>query len=98
VIDWWLVARSATWIVGASIVLSAWSYYHWIAAMGTMPRAEAFRQPLWIFASGMGALLFCIGFATSGSRWDAILFGALALIAAVRVWRGIQSTRWNRHP
>jgi dolichyl-phosphate-mannose--protein O-mannosyl transferase len=98
VIDWWLVARNAIWIAGAAIVLASWSYHRWLAATGTAPRAEVFQRPAWITASGIGAALFCIGFATSGRWWEVVAWAALAVFAVIRAWRGIQSLRWNRQP
>lgn len=97
-IDWWFAGRNAIWIVGAAIMLSSWSYYHWLAATGVAPRAEVFRRPAWVLASGIGGLLFCIGFAVSSRWWEAIAWAGLAFIAADRAWRGIHSSRWNLQP
>lgn len=97
-IDWWLVGRNAIWIVGAAIVLAAWSYYHWLAATGVTPRAEVFQRRGWVLSSGIGGSLFCIGFATSGRWWEVIAWALLALFALARAWRGLHSIRWNLQP
>lgn len=77
-------------------MLSAWSYHHWLAETGSLPRADAFRRRAWLLASGIGGLLFCLGFATSGRWWEAIVWSLLALFAVLRVWRGIQSSQWTQ--
>lgn len=97
-IDWWLVGRNTIWIVGAAIVLASWSYHHWLAATGDAPRAEVFRRRAWVLASGIGAALCCVGFATSGRWWEVIVWAVLALFAAVRAWRGVRSSQWNLQP
>jgi hypothetical protein len=84
VIDWLFVARHALWIVGAAIVLAAWSFgrVEGLGAGGrTLIRA--------------GALLFCLGFALTTALWQALLWSLLALFAALETWRALA---WHRQP
>jgi len=96
VIDWWFVGRNAIWIAGAAVVLSSWSYHHWLAATGVAPRPDVFRRSAWLLASGIGGALFCIGLATLSRWWEAILWAALACASAARAWRGLPGARWKR--
>lgn len=97
-IDWWLVARNATWIFGAAVMLAGWSYHHWLAATSDVPRSEVFQRRAWVLTSGIGGALFCVGFATIGHWWEAIVWAALAIFAAIRAWRGFGRSRWNLQP
>jgi len=84
VIDWFLVVRHSLWICGAAIALAAWSF----------GRVERFG-PACRAALRVGALLFCIGFAATTPLWQALLWSALALFAAIETWRAFA---WHRQP
>jgi hypothetical protein len=69
-IDWYLVATSALWILGASILLAAFSYHQWLAGERGLRLRDQWRERSWQLASSGGMLLFCLGFGLSkGSRW-----------------------------
>ena len=87
-VDWLGVATNSVWILGLALVLAVLSYADWSAHMTRQRLREvlgqaAFRVTLW-----SGLTLFCVGVALSGGRWwERALWGVLAVMAAVEVWR-----------
>ena len=86
-IDWRLVATSALWILGASIVLAAFSYHRWAAAERGVRFCEQRRERSWQLCSVGGMLLFCLGFGLSeGIRWwEHILWLGLTVSFALQL-------------
>jgi len=87
-VDWLGVATNSLWILGLTLVLAVLSYADW-SAHTTRQRIRVvlgqvtFRRSLWI-----GLTLFCVGVALSGGRWwERALWGVLAVMAAIEVWR-----------
>ena len=60
-IDLWIVARHALWIAGASIVVAAWSFRRTLASRYVVT----------------GTTIFCVGMASLGSWWEALLWLAV---------------------
>jgi hypothetical protein len=52
-IDWYLVATSGLWILGASILLAAFSYHQWLA--GERGRRLARPVARMVLAAGIGS-------------------------------------------
>lgn len=88
--EWWLVTRNAIWIVGASIVVAAWSYHRAAAIAGPTPRAEVFTSRSWLAWSGIGGLMFCAGMAFSKQWWETALWVLLAAGSGARAWRALR--------
>jgi hypothetical protein len=90
-IDWYFVAVSSLWISGAALLLSAWSYQHWLASVESTTRSDVFARPAWIVSSAIGLVMFCAGQALMPNRWwERILWTAcigLALARPVALWR-----------
>jgi hypothetical protein len=86
-IDWYLVATSALWILGASILLAAFSYHKWAAGERGVRLRDQWHERSWQLASAAGMLLFCLGFGLSeGSRWwERVLWLALAVSFAAQL-------------
>jgi hypothetical protein len=87
-IDWIGVITNAVWLLGLSVVLAALSYADWSAhRAGRRFRAVA-GQPVFHALVWSGLTLFCAGVALAGGRWwERVLWGALAVMAAVDVWQ-----------
>jgi len=87
-IDWLGVATNGLWLLGLAISLAVFSYADWNAynthrQLRDVLGQTAFRRSLWI-----GWTLFCMGVALSGGRWwERALWGVLAVMAALEVWR-----------
>jgi hypothetical protein len=87
-VDWLGVATNSLWILGLALVLAVLSYADWSAHTAHQRRRvvlgrAAFRMALW-----SGLTLFGVGVALSGGRWwERALWGVLAVMAAVEVWR-----------
>ena len=80
-IDWWLVASSALWIMGLSVLLAAFSYHDWLAHETGRRLRDQFKTRTWRIPFSLGMALFCTGLAaTRGAAWwERLLWGALAL-------------------
>jgi hypothetical protein len=91
-IDWYLVATSALWILGASILLAAFSYHQWLAGERGRRLRDQWRERSWQQASAVGMLLVCLGFGLSeGSPWwERVIWLALAISFVVQ---GFQTLR-----
>jgi hypothetical protein len=87
-IDWMGVAANSLWLLGLAILLAILSYADWQAHQAGRRLREVLSRPALQFALWSGLTLFCIGAATSGGRWwERILWGALAVMAALKAWR-----------
>jgi hypothetical protein len=100
-IDWWMVATNSLWVVGLSIVLSAFSYHDWLArATGRrFKQISELRSWRWSFSSGM--FLTCLGWglAQASYLWAQVLWIVVALSFAadlIRLERGIARRRGER--
>jgi len=71
VIDWFFVARSAVWIVGAAVCVASWSWHRRVVA-----------SPV----SRTGAALFCFGLAGVSRWWEAVLWIIIGCVPLVR-WK-----------
>ena len=91
-IDWYLVATSALWILGASILLAAFSYHQWLAGERGRRLRDQWHERSWRLASAAGMLLFCLGFGLSeGSRWwERVVWLALAASFAVQLFQALR--------
>lgn len=95
VIDWWFVASNAIWIFGASVVLAAFSYHHWLAQETGRKLREIFRERSWQIFYPMGATIFCTGWllAQADRWWERGLWG---ILAASFCWQMIGGFRMKR--
>ena len=60
-IDWWSVAFNALWILGASILVAAFSYHHWLAGETGRTLRQAFGDLPWRTSNLLGVTLVCVG-------------------------------------
>lgn len=91
-IDWWFVAVNGVWILGASVVLAAFSYHHWLAQETGRRLREVLRERSWQIAYPLGAMLFCVGWllGVADRWWERGLWALLALSFAWRMISGIR--------
>ena len=91
-IDWYLVATSALWILGASILLAAFSYHQWLAGERGRRLRDQWRERSWQRASAAGMLLFCLGFGLSGGSrwWERVAWLVLATVFAVQGFHALR--------
>jgi hypothetical protein len=80
-IDWRLVAFSALWILGASILLATFSFGYFVAReRRTRTRAVLRGQGYQVGLYG-GLALFALGMAGgAGTWWEALIWAVLALL------------------
>lgn len=101
-IDWPGVARNALWIVGLSIVLAAWSYNRWWAAMHDVKLRQWLDRPRLQAPVSVGLLLFSVSLAWSAVRWwERGLWILLSLSFAwqlVSAWRLAHDRGWDAAP
>jgi hypothetical protein len=71
VIDWLFVVRHAVWILGAAVVVAAWSFGRF---SGFTPLCRKILRA--------GALVCCAGFALTTPLWQALLWFAAAVLIA----------------
>lgn len=91
-IDWYLVATSALWILGASILLAAFSYHHWLAGELGGRLRDQWHERSWRLAAAAGMLLFSLGLGLSeGSRWwERVAWFALTAWFAVQGFHALR--------
>ncbi len=96
-IDWIGVVTNSLWVLGLAVVLAVLSiaYSSSQAGPGAKRRLRdilgerPFQIGLWT-----GLLLFCAGIALSGGHWwERVLWGALAVMAAVEIWMAYAGSR-----
>ena len=86
-IDWYALFWNSLWVVGASVLLAALSYHHWLAheqgvRFRTQLETADGQRPLWA-----GFLLIAVGLAgTSPVWWETAVWGALALYAILNIY------------
>lgn len=90
VIDWISLLFHIIWILGAAVILAAFSYHHWQANQQQQPLRQHLRQPAFIRPFALGATLISLGLAgTSPTTWEAIIWGIIffiVLIYSLRQW------------
>jgi membrane protein implicated in regulation of membrane protease activity len=87
-VDWLGVATNSVWILGLALVLAVLSYADWSAHTTRQRLREVLGQAAFRVALWSGLTLFCAGVAFSGGCWwEGVLWGVLAVMAAVKVWR-----------
>jgi hypothetical protein len=80
-IDWSYVAVHSLWIVGASILLAAFSWHDWVARRTRRPRREVMREAVsWQLSRSGACLLIAVSQAcmTHRAAWHRILWWLLA--------------------
>jgi hypothetical protein len=94
VIDWPDVFVHSLWILGAALVLAAFSYSDWMRRERGRPLREQWRrQPQWRALTGAGLVLIAASFVMmrGAAWWERLLWTALGAVwvrEAVRAWRG----------
>jgi hypothetical protein len=80
-IDWCLVFTSSLCILGASVVMAAFSYHDWLRRERGQRLREMFKLPSWKLWFSVGMLLFCAGWGMGRGMawWERVLWGVLAL-------------------
>jgi len=87
-IDWIGVATNSLWIMGLAVCLAALSFADYDAHHTGRKLRQVLASSGYSLALWSGLALFCAGVALSGGRWwERGLWGVLALMAAVEVWR-----------
>jgi hypothetical protein len=101
-IDWWMVARGALWILGLAIALASFSYAEWWRSLHRRRLREALNTPRFLAPFSAGLALFSVGLALSSSRWwEAALWGALMASFALQAgayWRAGARHGWDISP
>ncbi len=93
-IDWAGVITNSMWLLGLAVCLTAVSYADWQAQLATCRLREVLGRPAFQLALWTGLTLFCVGVALSGGRWwERILWGALAVMAALEIGRAGRAMR-----
>ena len=86
-IDWRLVAFSALWILGLSLVLAAFSFADYTAAQQGARLRAVLGRPGYQAALNAGLLFFCLGLIGSGRAWwEQVLWAALAIAFGYQAW------------
>ena len=85
-INWQSVIFNSLWILGLAVLLAAFSYHYWVAAVSERPLREQLRKPGFLRFMWAALLLVCIGLAgTSQQLWEIVIWGVLALFALVNI-------------
>lgn len=80
-IDWWMVATNSLWILGLSIVLSAFSYHDWLARSTGRRFKQMIGLPSWRQSFSTGMFLTCLGWglAQANHFWEKLLWIIVAV-------------------
>jgi len=91
-IDWRLVAFSALWITGLSVLLAALSFADYIASQRRLRTRQVLLQPGYQAALYGGLVLFCLGVGgASNVWWQQLLWVVLAAAFGYQTW-----TAWRK--
>ena len=98
-IEWWVVVTGATWILGVSTLLAAFSYHDWVAGETARQRRDGFAERSWRLFCALGMLLLCSGWGLSLAArwWERTLWFALAASFAWRLL-ALTVTGWGSPP
>lgn len=90
-IDWWSVVANSLWILGASVILAAFSYYAWVASNESSTLTAQLEKPTFALVFFLGLGLIGLGLLGTGDgilqRGMAALLVAGSVFAVVRVYR-----------
>jgi hypothetical protein len=89
-IDIRFVLAHGAWILGAAIVLAAFSYYDWRAREQGRPRRDVLREkPVWKLSKASGLLLIASGFLlmTDTRWWEYALWLVIWGGTAHEIWK-----------
>lgn len=77
------------WILGAAILLAAFSYFDWRARSAERPRREILQEsPGWRRSLGIGWLLIASGFLVLDKIWwHQLPWAVVWLFASTLLWR-----------
>lgn len=92
-IDWLEVVRNAVWITGLAVVLTAWSYLHWLATVTRQERSVVFARRSWVASRTIGMAMFAFGMAMSAGRWFEV--AAWLVLASWVTFEGVR--QWPAH-
>ena len=95
-IDWMGVATNSLWLLGLAVALAVFSYADWDAQHTRRRRCDVLGQVTFHLLLWSGLTLFCVGVALAmrgGRWWERLLWGVLAVMAAVEVWRAGRAVR-----
>jgi hypothetical protein len=88
VIDWISLLFHITWILGAAVILAAFSYHHWQANRQQQPLRQQLRSPAFTRSLWVGFALITLGLAgTSPTTWETIIWGILFFIVLYQLLR-----------
>ena len=95
-IDWYGVFHNILWILGLAIVLAALSYADWRRRLATprMALRQAWAEPGFQAAAGLGLALFCAGLALGSAIWWQI--AAWAALGLAFIWIAFTNLRQAR--
>jgi phosphatidylserine synthase len=86
-IDWYMVASNAFWIVGASLALATLSYASWAAWSTHESFWLVLAKPAYQASISLAGVLFFLGLAASAQViWQTVLWLALAVLCLWQVW------------
>ncbi len=90
-VDWFYVARNALWILGASVILAAFSYAGWWADRRGLSVREVLVRGSFAVACEAGLFLICLGLGAGATPlWERAFWLVLALAlawASAAAWR-----------
>jgi hypothetical protein len=99
-IDWVALGFNALWVLGAAILLAAFSYLRWLADESGRPLRDLTSTRSWTITFTAGVLLLCAGIAGGIVErwWERAIWIALAAASAYRMALAMAVGRAaNRH-
>jgi hypothetical protein len=91
--DWRGVAGNGLWILGLSILLGAFSYYNWLAAVSRRSRRDVFTDSPFRVFSSLAVMLILIGWALGQADhlWERAFYFVVAAFCGWDIVRLVQS-------
>ncbi len=90
VIDWTSVLFNGFWIVGAAIILAAFSFHTWQAQFEKVRVREVLQRPSFEKPFWLGFALVGIGLVTTSSRWwESIIWGLFVVISLFNFYKAV---------
>ena len=102
-IDWFGLFHNFLWLLGAAIMLAAFSYGDWWrrARSPKLSLRQALGTAGFQLAFSAGAGLFCAGLALGSDAWWQVLawtvLGVLFAVQAILAWRRLRQHRTEPH-
>jgi tellurite resistance protein TehA-like permease len=83
-IPWGKVFSNFIWILGAAVILAAFSYHEFLAYTEKAKRIEVFKRDSFKKSLLLGAILIAAGISASAHKlWLTLIFGIAALLLII---------------